>query len=196
MFDFNSIFLDETHGFLNETSQVDEDWAPHPTGIILKRVDYYTIPSLDELQALVAEDGSCTVENFCIGRYDYGNLYFEETMDVAGLDIDAIGMFRFRFCSCLIWFLVHFRHKEVTVYPDETTKPEVGVGLNRKCQVTLEQVWPVDKKTRELITDPQQLASVRYEEKLRRCTSKMKANFIEYRPLTGSWVFKVWLKKI
>jgi len=84
-------FSDETHGFLNEPSEVDEDWMPHPTGIICRRIDYYTVPSLDELKQLIAEDGSCIVQNFCIGRYNYGNIFFDEVMDVAGLDIDSIG---------------------------------------------------------------------------------------------------------
>ncbi|KAK6637009.1 hypothetical protein RUM43_010680 [Polyplax serrata] len=168
--------LDETHGYFNDTSHYDEEWEPHPTGIVLKRLDYYTIPKLDDLVNLIGSDGSCLVDNFCIGRYGYGNLYFDETMDVAGLNIDEI---------------VHFRHKEVNVYPDDDKKPLIGNELNRKCQVTLEQVWPVDKTTREPIKDPERLLKLKYEEKLRRSTAKMGATFVEYRPATGSWVFKV-----
>lgn len=77
------------------------------------------------------------------------------------------------------------------MYPDDDNKPSIGTELNRKCQVTLEQVWPIDKTTREPIKDPERLLKMKYEEKLRRSTAKMSANFIEYRPLTGSWVFKV-----
>ena len=85
--------LDETRGFLSDTSRYDEDWQPHPSGIVLKRIDYYTIPSLDDLEHLVNEDGSCIVDNFCVGRINYGNLYFDDTIDVAGLNIDDIGMY-------------------------------------------------------------------------------------------------------
>lgn len=63
----------------------------HPTGIILRRVGYYTIPPMNELAELVDEDGSCFVDGFTIGRYDYGNVYFPERFNVAGLDIDSIG---------------------------------------------------------------------------------------------------------
>lgn len=82
---------DETRGFLNDTSRYDEEWEPHPTGITLRRLDYYTIPTLDDLVSLLGDDGSCIVDNFCIGRYGYGNLYFDETMDIAGLNLDEIG---------------------------------------------------------------------------------------------------------
>ncbi|KYN31615.1 Nuclear pore complex protein Nup98-Nup96 [Trachymyrmex septentrionalis] len=87
--------------------------------------------------------------------------------------------------------LVHFRHKEVIIYPDDEKKPPVGQGLNRKAQVTLDKVWPHDKSLHEPIMDPQRLAAINYEGKLRRVSAKHDTRFLEYRPETGSWVFKV-----
>lgn len=46
---------------------------------------------MNELAELVDEDGSCFVDGFTIGRYDYGNVYFPDRFNVAGLDIDSIG---------------------------------------------------------------------------------------------------------
>lgn len=86
---------------------------------------------------------------------------------------------------------VHFRHKEVTVYPDESSKPPLGEGLNRPAQVTLDRVWPMDRKAGTLISDPFQLDEIDYEGTLRNACCKMNARFKEYRPQTGSWVFKV-----
>ena len=63
----------------------------HPTGIKLRRVGYYTIPPMNELAELVDDDGSCFVDGFTIGRYDFGNVYFPDRLNVAGLDLDTIG---------------------------------------------------------------------------------------------------------
>ncbi|KAL3234096.1 hypothetical protein MRX96_022841 [Rhipicephalus microplus] len=86
-------------------------------------------------------------------------------MDVARLNLDEI---------------VHFRRMEITVYPDDDEKPPVGEGLNRKAQVTLDKVWPINKVTRESIT-----------KNWRGPLPKLGGRFLEYRPETGSWVFEV-----
>lgn len=57
--------------------------------------------------------------------------------------------------------------------------------------MTLDKVWPHDKSLHEPITDPQRLAAMNYEGKLRRVSAKHDTRFLEYRPETGSWVFKV-----
>lgn len=77
------------------------------------------------------------------------------------------------------------------IYPDDDKKPPVGEGLNRRAQVTLDKVWPHDKSLHEPITDPQRLAAMNYEGKLRRVSAKHDTRFLEYRPETGSWVFRV-----
>lgn len=38
------------------------------SGIVLNRVGYYTIPSMEDLAEMVDENGECIVENFTVGR--------------------------------------------------------------------------------------------------------------------------------
>ncbi len=111
-----------------------------------------------------------------MGRTGYGNIFFPGELNVAGLDLDSI---------------VFIRHKEVIVYPDDSKKPPLGEGLNRKAQITLDKVWPVDKTSKNWVRSPEKLSSMGYEERLQRTCLKLGAQFVEYRMETGSWVFKV-----
>ncbi|XP_029029419.1 nuclear pore complex protein Nup98-Nup96 isoform X2 [Betta splendens] len=153
-----------------------EQHPPHPAGIILNRVGYYTIPSTEDLADMVDENGDCIVENFTIGRKGYGSIFFAGEVNVTGLNLDAI---------------VHFRRKEVIVYPDDKNKPPEGDGLNRRAEVTLDGVWPNDKTTCTQIRSPERLTDMNYEGRLEKASRKQGARFLEYRPETGSWVFEV-----
>ncbi|RVE42741.1 hypothetical protein evm_012602 [Chilo suppressalis] len=152
------------------------DMPPHPAGVKLTRPGYFTLPSLQEMIGYMRPDGSCVVPHLTIGRHNYGNVFFDTEIDVAGLDLDA---------------LVHFLNKEVIIYPDDVDKPPVGSELNRRAIVTLDRVWPRDKTQRRPITDPDRLLKMEYEARLRRVCDKHDTKFIEYRPQTGSWVFRV-----
>ena len=86
---------------------------------------------------------------------------------------------------------MHFRRKEITIYPDEDYKPVVGRGLNRRAQVTLDCVWPTDKTTNLPIKNTDKLLQMSYMDRLERASHRIGAKFIDYRPETGSWVFEV-----
>ena len=162
---------------LMEDGEEDEnDQSKHPAKIQLKRSQYYTMPPFSELASITDSNGDCIVENFVIGRAGYGNIFFPGMTNIAGMNFDD---------------LVIFRHKEVFVYPDDSVKPLVGEGLNKKAQVTLDKVWPIDKTVQNPIKSPEKLVDMNYEEKLRKACIKMGARFTEYRPETGSWVFNV-----
>lgn len=130
----NLFFLDNSGRDSPPPPSDDEDFnladgdssRAHPANIICTRPEYYTLPSLDELTP--DEDGRCFVKGFTIGtsvyffsklcyysvfagRKGYGNVYFPDEIDVAGLNLDE---------------LVHFRYREINVYPDESKKPPVG----------------------------------------------------------------------
>ncbi|XP_033001542.1 nuclear pore complex protein Nup98-Nup96 isoform X3 [Lacerta agilis] len=148
----------------------------HPAGIVLTRVGYYTIPSMEELAKMTNDKGECIVTDFTIGRKGYGSIYFEGEVNLTNLNLDEI---------------VHIRRKEVIVYPDDEQKPPIGKGLNRRAEVTLDGVWPTDKTSRCLIKSPERLTEMNYEGRLEAVSRKQGAQFKEYRPETGSWVFKV-----
>ncbi|KFR16686.1 Nuclear pore complex protein Nup98-Nup96, partial [Opisthocomus hoazin] len=148
----------------------------HPAGIVLTRAGYYTIPSMEELARFTNDRNECIVTDFTIGRKGYGSIYFEGEVNLTNLNLDDI---------------VHIRRKEVIVYPDDERKPPVGEGLNRRAEVTLDGVWPTDKTSRCLIKSPERLAEMNYEGRLEAVSRKQGARFKEYRPETGSWVFKV-----
>nr|7NOW_B Chain B, Nuclear pore complex protein Nup98 [Xenopus tropicalis]7NOW_D Chain D, Nuclear pore complex protein Nup98 [Xenopus tropicalis] len=148
----------------------------HPAGIILTRDSYYTIPSMEELARSVDENGECIVNGFTIGREGFGSIYFEGIVNLTNLDLDSI---------------VHIRRKEVIVYVDDQNKPPLGEGLNRPAQVTLDEVWPIDKTSRCMITSPERLSEMNYKSKLENASRKQGAQFVDYRPESGSWVFKV-----
>ncbi|XP_066985536.1 nuclear pore complex protein Nup98-Nup96 isoform X4 [Macrobrachium rosenbergii] len=149
---------------------------PHPAGVKLTLPEYYTLPSLEDLKDMIDSQGRCIVENLTVGRYGYGNVCFLGVTDVTGLDFDS---------------LVSIYRKQVEVYPEGTQKPPEGQELNKPAIITLDCVWPVDKTTRQLIKSPERLQTMGWSHYLERQCVKMDTNFIEYRPVTGSWVFKV-----
>ncbi|XP_012944343.1 nuclear pore complex protein Nup98-Nup96 [Aplysia californica] len=177
----NRLGAADTTSFL-DTSDLDgscwvvDSSSPHPTGVVLTRPGYYTIPSLDEMIDLMDENGNVFVEDFTVGRVGFGNVFFPGTTNVAGMNLDDT---------------VHFRRKEVVVYPDDDKKPPLGEGLNKKAEVTLDCVWPTDKSTRTPIKSPERLKVLSYADKIEETTAKIGAKFIDYRPETGSWVFQV-----
>lgn len=94
-----SNMLDETGVGEGEVTVIEEanesvveQHPPHPIGIVLHRVGYYTIPSLDDLAAKSLDDeGKCVVDSFTVGRRGYGQIFFEGPLDVANLKLDEIG---------------------------------------------------------------------------------------------------------
>ncbi|KAI3418913.1 Nuclear pore complex protein Nup98-Nup96, variant 2 [Globodera pallida] len=155
---------------------------PHETSkeyrVKLTRPEYYCKPSVKELEELYHVDGTCQIESgLTVGRVGYGSVFWKGPIQLDGpVDLDEV---------------VHFRNKEVVVYPDETTKPDVGTGLNRFAEVSLDRVWPVDPKTKQPIKDVDELRRFGFREKLERLCQRLDAVFRDYQPATGTWQFDV-----
>ena len=87
----NKSYLNES---VNPEVSLLEEVEPHPTGIVLRRSGYYTIPSLDEISLMVNDEGRYIVSDFTIGRRGYGNVYFNEPIDLTEMNLDEIVHFR------------------------------------------------------------------------------------------------------
>ncbi|EGT35638.1 CBN-NPP-10 protein [Caenorhabditis brenneri] len=156
----------------DENGAADSDTA----GVRLSKPDYFSLPTINEMKGMV-KDGRVVLEDgLTIGRSSYGSVFWPGKIEIKDIVLDEI---------------VIFRHKEVTVYPNEEIKPEVGVELNRPAEVTLERVWYVDKKTKQEVRDVVKLAELGWREHLERQTARMGAEFKDYRAESGAWVFKV-----
>lgn len=79
----------------------------------------------------------------------------------------------------------------MTVYPDDNKKPPVGQGLNRSARITLLGVYPIDRSTRQEITDVERIQKMNYTNHLRETTKKFDGDFINYDMTDGAWTFTV-----
>jgi nuclear pore complex protein Nup98-Nup96 len=136
----------------------------------LKASDYEISPSLAELKKMSADE-LAHVENFTVRRRGYGSVTFLEPVDLRGVRIDKV---------------VDFAPCEILVYPDEGSKPNKGQGLNVGARVTLEQVWPREKRTKKHLMDQKEIDRL-----IRRLKRTEKTKFLSYDPATGEWTFEV-----
>ncbi len=136
--------------------------------------NYFTIPSLSAM-ARMSELQLKSIQDFTVGHSEYGLITWPGMTDVRGLDLDAI---------------VRFSQSALEVYPDPNTKPAVGKQLNKMAKVQLKGCWPLDPvtKVRGPSTDAQRMA--RYERTLRKASAETGAEFIDYEPSTGDWMFQ------
>ncbi|PRW58789.1 nuclear pore complex NUP98A isoform X1 isoform B [Chlorella sorokiniana] len=142
----------------------------------LKQPDYYTEPSLQQLAAMARDDPAslASVANFVVGRRGVGSVRWLEPTDVRGLDLDGT---------------VQMSKGSIEVYLDDSTKPEVGHGLNKPAEVTMLRVHKIDKETGKPSTDPE--AIDRYARRLKKVTAEQGARFVSYDATSGTWKFEV-----
>lgn len=161
-------------------NQDEPEPTRHHNAVICTRPSYYTIPSLDDLSQMVTYNSEgnpqLIVDGFTIGRRGRGNVFFPDRFDIYGINIDKN---------------VHFGNKELIIYEDDNNKPAVGQELNRPAQITLDEVFPRDKITDEVITEPSEIIEMGYENILRDTCKRHRTKFVDYRTETGSWVFEV-----
>ena len=64
-----------------------------PSGILNTRSDYYTIPTVNELDSMATGNlfDPIEVDDFTVGRHGYGVIVFLGSTNVCGLNLDKLG---------------------------------------------------------------------------------------------------------
>nr|pir hypothetical protein ZK328.5b - Caenorhabditis elegans [Caenorhabditis elegans] len=145
-------------------------------GVKLTKPDYFSLPTINEMKNMIKNGRVVLEDGLTVGRSSYGSVYWPGRVELKDVALDEI---------------VVFRHREVTVYPNEEEKAPEGQELNRPAEVTLERVWYTDKKTKKEVRDVVKLSEIGWREHLERQTIRMGAAFKDFRAETGSWVFRV-----
>lgn len=145
-----------------------------------KATDYWCSPTIEQLEQLT-ENQLTVVPNFVIGRKNFGSISFDYEVDLTAFMDDFEELFGRT--------IIFNENRTVEVYPDTENKPDVGYGVNVPATITLENVYPIDKKTKEPIKDNSKIAEVQYFVKRLRNMKEME--FISYNPFGGIWTFRV-----
>lgn len=145
-------------------------------GSRLATLGYSFEPPTNQLDAIYTSDpsrGLREVCNFTVIRKGVGQVRWLKPIDVTGLDLDRI---------------ISIEEGEVCCYVDEE-KPPVGQGLNTDAEITLFNIFKVDKETQLPVKEGP--AVLKWEKALRSMCGKMGAKFIFYKPDGGVWKFEV-----
>jgi hypothetical protein len=130
---------------------------------------YYSVPSVEEMSSMPSLEN---LPFFTLGRKDFGEITFDGEVDVSNVDFSNI---------------VSINKLTIQVYPDQTTKPRIGEGFNRKSILKLFNCYPMDKQGLR-IADEKSMRS--FQSKLQRKTEEF-GDYISYEPSSGTWSFQV-----
>jgi nuclear pore complex protein Nup98-Nup96 len=145
--------------------------------------EYVLQPPLKDL-LLMSDQDLRHVENFCISLHGVGQVSFLDPVDLlySSPTGTRAGI------KSIAGKIVILENKLCTVYPDEDLKPPPGFGLNVPAEISLHRCWPIDKATREYITDEK---DVRHDRHMRKLAEMSDTTFIGFNQMTGTWKFRV-----
>ena len=136
--------------------------------------EYWMKPSRAEMSKMPREKLQ-RFKGYKVGRYGCGDVTFDEPVDLTTVNLDDV-----------YDKFVEIRLRSITVYPDASTKPMVGKGLNVPSTLRLENSWP---RARNL---PSSSTSGPIFDKHVKRLQKMKGTeFVNYDTPTGVWTFRV-----
>lgn len=166
---------DESDIEVEEKSQiVGENAVSHidPDDIVAND-GYWCSPSIRELSKLSYEE-LAVVENFIIGRKDYGQIAYNQPVDLSEVFYSASERNQLA-SSELFGKIFRFEHKVVLVYRD-MPKPSIGQGLNVPATITI-------------VSPPSPHVTV--SDHIKRMQNITGMDFVTYDPITYQWVSRV-----
>lgn len=139
---------------------------------------YWMVPNAQKLK-LMSKESLKKVLGLTIGRRDYGQVRFDNPVDLTGLPCNL---------EDIPGSLVLFDKRVCTVYPEHMDKPSPGKGMNVPATITLQDCFPVTKNERGKIRDPEH---PRFITHIRRLKGIKDTEFVDYLANDGIWIFKV-----
>jgi len=117
------------------------------------------------------------VKNFKISKENCGSIQFLGETNVTNLNLDEI---------------IIIDEKSVTVYPNDSLKPQIGFGLNKPAMIKLFNVYPKKmKNSNKILQTSNFIQNQIFVEKLKKINLKTKSTFLHYEKDSGEWIFKV-----
>jgi nuclear pore complex protein Nup98-Nup96 len=145
--------------------------------------EYVTEPSMEEIMDM-SEAELSRLENFTVILPGVGKIRFLEPVNL----LQASPTGTVEGISRIPGTVIILRHKMVEVYPDETEKDPVGMGVNVPAEVHLERCWAVDKATGKVIEDD---SDPRFERHFKKLSSVPGTKIIGFNKKTGCWKFRI-----
>lgn len=144
---------------------------------------YIMDPSFDELMDM-SESELSRLQGFSISMPGIGKVKFLEPVNL----LQASPTGTKEGIREIPGTIVVLRHKMIEVYPGETDKDPVGMGVNVPAEVQLERCWAIDKATGKVIEDE---SDPRFDRHFRKLQSVEGTKMLGFLPKTGSWKFRV-----
>ncbi|KIW15721.1 hypothetical protein PV08_05771 [Exophiala spinifera] len=136
--------------------------------------DYWMRPTRAELGKMPREKLQKFV-GFEVGRKGCGKVTFNGAVDLTAIPLDD-----------LYEKIVEIRLRSVTVYPDASSKPPVGKGLNVPSTISIENSWPRSRGQPSSAT-----SGPIFEKHVNRLKKMHGTEFVNYEVSTGVWTFRV-----
>ncbi|RVX75756.1 hypothetical protein B0A52_00112 [Exophiala mesophila] len=136
--------------------------------------DYWMKPTRAELSRMPREKLQ-KFTGFQVGRKGCGYVVFDGPVDLTSVPFDD-----------LYDKIVEIRLRSITVYPDSSSKPPMGKGLNVPSTLYIENSWPRARGHPSSAT-----SGPVFDKHVNRLKKMANTEFINYDVTTGVWTFRV-----